>query len=215
MTRKLASYAALGAFVALLLLFTGQVAVDSILRYFTDRQAPPEAILANTFAFPFLPIHAAAGVVALVVAPLQFVSRIRERLPLLHRRSGRVYVAACIVGAPTGLVLAAGTAAGPLTGLGFGLLGILWAAFTFLGIRAAIGGRFADHRAWMFRSYAMAGAAITLRLMIPLSAMLGLPFLQSYQAIAWLCWIVNLAAIELYLRLKVQPAPVPAAVATA
>jgi uncharacterized membrane protein len=215
MTRKLATYAAVGAFSALLVLFTGQIAVDSILRYFTDRQAAPEPILANAFANPFLAIHAAAGVAAIVVAPLQFVARIRERLPALHRATGRLYVAACAVGAPTGLMLAMGTVVGPMTGLAFGVLGVLWAVFTIFGVKSAMAGRFDDHRAWMIRSYAMASAAITLRLMLPVSGMIGLPFLQSYQAIAWLCWIANLAAAELYLRRKPRTVPLAAEVATA
>lgn len=215
MSRRVASTAAVGAFSVLLVLFTGQIAFDSVLRYFTDRQAPPEPILANAFANPFLILHTAAGVAALVLAPIQFVARLRQRLPALHRATGRLYVGACVVGAPTGLVLAAGTTAGPIAGSGFAILAILWALFTFFGVRFARAGRLAEHRSWMIRSYAMAAAAITLRLMLPLSAMLGLPFLPSYQAIAWLCWLTNLAIAELYLRRNVQRAAIPATPATA
>ena len=215
MNRKLGPLVAVGAFSLLLVLFTGQIATDSILRYLTDGQAPPEPILANAYAHPFLAIHAAAGVAAIVVAPLQLIARLRERLPVLHRVTGRIYVAACLIAAPTGLVLATGTSAGPVAGLGFGILGLLWASFTFLGVRSVLARKFADHRAWMIRSYAMAASAITLRLMLPLSGMLGLPFLQSYQAIAWLCWITNLAAAELYLRRLPQRSTLAARVATA
>ena len=215
MKRRVASYAAVGAFSVLLALFTAQIALDSVLRYLTDGQAPPEPIAANVFANPYLTLHAAAGVAALVLAPMQFVACIRERLPALHRAMGRLYVGACVVGAPTGLVLAAGTTAGPIAGSGFAILAILWALFTFFGVRFAMAGRLAEHRSWMIRSYAMAATAITLRLMLPSSAMLGLPFLPAYQAIAWLSWLTNLAVAELYLQRTVQRAAIAPKVATA
>ena len=48
----------------------------------------------------------------------------------------------------------------------------------------------------------MVAAAITLRLMLPASAMLGFEFVPAYRAIAWLSWITNLALVELYIRRK-------------
>jgi hypothetical protein len=52
------------------------------------------------------------------------------------------------------------------------------------------------HRAWMLRSYSLTFAAVTLRIWLPLSQVAGLPFLPSYQAIAWLCWVPNLIVVE-------------------
>ena len=215
MSRKLGSYGAAGGFFLMLVLFTGVIAFDTTRKYFTGTLAAPEPILANAFADPFLVLHAAGGVTAILVALLQFAPSIRNRWPAVHRGTGRIYVAACIVGAPTGLVLAFGTTAGPVAGVGFGLLAILWALFTFLGVRAALRGRVAQHRAWMIRSYAMAGAAITLRLLIPTSMVLGLPFLPAYQAIAWLSWMSNLMLGEIYLRRNQAVTLVPTRVATA
>lgn len=214
MTRRLARSVAAATFCALMLLSTGQIAMDSVLKYFTDRQAPPE-ILANAFANPFLMLHVAGGVAALVIAPLQFAGWIRARVPALHRATGRIYVAACAVAAPAGFMLALGTTAGPIASTGFALLAILWLAFTYLGVRSAIARSFVEHRAWMIRSYALAASAITLRLMLPLAGMLGLPFLPAYQAIAWLCWLTNLALAELYLRAKAPPMVITARVAAA
>ena len=63
----------------------------------------------------------------------------------------------------------------------------------------------------MIRSAALAFAAVTLRLYLPLSMVIGLPFEPSYTVIAWACWIPNLIAVELWLRrgqiLPVQAAP--------
>ena len=215
MTRRLTSYVAAVSVFALIVLLSGEIALDSVLRYFTDRQAPPGPILANTFANPFLIAHVAGGVTALVIAPLQLVGRIRERVPALHRATGRIYVGACVVAAPAGFMLALGTTAGPIAGLGFALLAILWPAFTYLGIRSAMDGRLADHRAWMIRSYALAATAITLRLMLPLAGALDLPFLPAYQAIAWISWLTNLALAELCLRRQQRWTRISAKVATA
>ena len=198
MERKTASLGSLIAGAALALVIA-QIAVTSVNRYFTGAEPPP-ALAANAFADPFLLIHVAAGILALVVGPFQFIGRIRARRPALHRATGLVYVGATAVSAPSGFMLALGTSAGPVAGTGFALLALLLAMFTALGLRAALERRFDDHRAWMIRSFAMTAAAITLRLMLPASAALGVDFLTAYQAIAWLCWTTNLALAEYWIR---------------
>ena len=189
------------AWRAILVLLTVEIAIVSLLRYFTSFEAPPEPIAANAFAFPFLALHVAAGVTALLLGPLQFVHRIRARRPGFHRATGRIYVIACAVAAPTGFVLALGSTAGPVAGSGFAVQALLWAAFTWLGYCAAAERRFGDHREWMLRSYACTSSAIMLRLMLPFSIfVLGLDFLPAYQVIAWLSWAVNLALFEYHIR---------------
>jgi hypothetical protein len=190
------------AWRAAIVLLAVQVAGVSVLKYFTDRAAAPPPIMANAFAHPFVAIHVAAGVIALVIGPLQFVSRIRQRKPAVHRATGLIYVGATAVFAPAGLMLALGTTAGPIAGAGFAALALLVSLFTYFGLRAAIEHRFSDHREWMLRSYAMTATAITLRLMIPAAALLGFEFLPAYRVIAWLSWTTNLLLVELYIRRK-------------
>jgi uncharacterized membrane protein len=183
-----------------IVLLTAEIAIVSLLRYLTDSGAPPPPILANAHAHPFLVAHVVGGVTALVTGPLQFVRRIRARRPALHRASGKVYVAACAVAAPTGLMLALGTTAGPVAAAGFAIPALLLPVFTWLGVAAAIQRRFDEHREWMLRSYALIATAITLRLMLPASALLGFEFLPAYQAISWLSWMTNLALVEFHIR---------------
>jgi uncharacterized membrane protein len=184
----------------LIVLFTVEIAVVSILKYFTSLAEPPEPVVANAFANPFLAIHVIGGVIALLVGPLQFVRRIRERRPAVHRASGRIFVVACLVAAPSGFVLAVGTVAGPFAAVGFAIPALLWPLFTFLGVRAVLERRIDDHREWMLRSYAVTANAITLRLLLPASGLLGFSFLDAYPVIAWLGWIMNLAGVEYYIR---------------
>jgi hypothetical protein len=46
-----------------------------------------------------------------------------------------------------------------------------------------------------------------LRLYLPISTMLAIPFEEAYRAISFLCWVPNLAVVELYLAscTKTQP----------
>lgn len=188
------------AWRAMVVLLTVQIAIVSALRYFIGSEPAPSIILANAFADPFLVIHVAGGVAALLAGPVQFARRVRARWPASHRATGRFYVVAVAIGAPTGFVLALGTTAGPVAGAGFAIQALLWAAFTWLGWRSAAGRRFDEHRDWMLRSYAITTSAITFRLMLPASAFLGLDFLATYRVIAWLPWIVNLALFEYHIR---------------
>ena len=203
------------AWRAIVVLLTVEIAIVSALRYFAGSETPPPFIVANAFANPFLVLHVAGGATALLVGPLQFVRRIRARWPHFHRATGRIYVAACAIGAPAGFILALGTTAGPVAGAGFAVVAVLWALFTWLGYRAAVERRFGDHREWMLRSYACTAAAITLRLMLPASALLGLDFVPAYRVIAWLAWTTNLAVFEYYIRRNRVSAPTYARFANA
>ena len=199
MIRKLVPlYAATWRLILVLLIL--EIALVSALRYVVGTEEPPGPILANAFAHPFLVIHVVAAMVALLVGPLQFVRRLRSRWPAFHRATGMLYVAAIAIGSPAGFVLALGTSAGPVAASGFAMVAILSVAFTWLGLRAAQRRQFADHRAWMLRSWAMTAGAITLRLLLPASAMLGLRFYAAYPVIAWLSWLINLALVEVLIR---------------
>ena len=82
------------------------------------------------------------------------------------------------------------------------MLAILWLFTTLMGLRLAMARRFDAHRAWMIRSWALTFAAVTLRLYLPMIPLFDVAFLDGYRAISFLCWIPNLIAAELYLRLR-------------
>ena len=183
-----------------LVLLTLQIAVVSLAKYVTGGAEAPPPILANAFADPFLLIHVVSGVIALVTGPIQFVRSLRSRFPAFHRATGRLFLSACLIGALSGFILALGTFAGPIAGSGFALQALLTALFACLGLRSVLERRFEAHREWMLRAYALIAAAITLRLMLPASIILGYEFLPAYQVIAWACWTLNLALCEFYIR---------------
>ncbi|WP_293679045.1 DUF2306 domain-containing protein [uncultured Phenylobacterium sp.] len=157
------------------------------------------AVLANLFAKPWLVVHVAGAATALLVVGFQLLPALRRRRAL-HRWLGRVYAAACIVGGASGLVVAVGTTAGPVAAWGFGLLAVAWLYTTSQGWLTARARRFDLHREWMLRSFALTFAAVTLRLYLPIAQVSHIPFEAAYPVIAWLCWVPNLVAAELYLR---------------
>jgi len=157
-------------------------------------------ILANLYARPFLYLHVVGAATALLMMPLQFLPRVRSRLPRLHRWIGRTYVMGCTAGAVGGFALAFGSTAGLPVTIGFGTLAPIWLGVTLMGWRTAVARRFPQHRAWMIRSAALTFAAVTLRLYLPLLQLSGVDFLLAYRLTAFISWIPNLILAELYLR---------------
>jgi hypothetical protein len=169
-------------------------------------------VVGNLFARPWLALHVTGAATALLVGAVQFLPRLRARLPRLHRWTGRLYAVGCIGGGAAGLVLAWGSTAGPVATAGFGGLAVLWIFTTVQGWRMALQRRLPEHRAWMIRSWALTLAAVTLRLYLPLVMLTPLSFLDGYRAISFLCWVPNLLIAELYLRRRATQR-VPAVVA--
>jgi uncharacterized membrane protein len=147
-----------------------------------------------------LALHASSAGLALLIGPSQIVERFRLRRRSLHRRLGWIYVVAVGAAGISAMVLAPQANFGAIAGLGFFTLAVVWLIATGIALRLAIQHRFMDHRRWMLRSYALTAAAITLRILLPASAVLGLPPGPSYRAIAWMCWLINLGIVEMYYR---------------
>jgi hypothetical protein len=157
-------------------------------------------VMANMFARGWLIIHVAAASTAMLLVAPQLLPGLRRKAPAFHRWSGRIYALACLVGATSGLALAIGSTAGPIATAGFGLLALAWFAATAMGWRTALQRRFAAHREWMIRSFALTLAAMSLRFQLPMIPLFELDFLPAYRAISFLCWVPNIILAELWVR---------------
>lgn len=146
------------------------------------------------------PAHFLGGAVALLAGAAQLSSRLRTRAARLHRGLGRVYVIAILIAGIAGFLLALDSSAGVVARTGFALLAVCWLASTSAAYRYIRSGNLPAHRSWMIRSYALTLAAVTLRLYLPASQMGGMSMTVAYPAIAWLCWIPNLAVAEWFVR---------------
>jgi hypothetical protein len=144
--------------------------------------------------------HMIVAPIALLTGPWQFIPGLRARWPRLHRWTGRLYVLACVVAGIGALATAPFASGGPIAGLGFGILAVLWLWTTISGWRAAVNRKIDQHRIWMRFSYALTFGAVTLRLQIPF----GFIFFHfhSYSEmsvwLAYTAWIPNVIVVAIY-----------------
>ena len=181
---------------AVMVILATLIAIYALLVLFIPGFGPP-FIADRRAAIPIpLAMHLFGGAVALGTGGWQLNVGIRFRRVAIHRWLGRIYVVAVVIGAGGAGVMAGMSLHGMVTHLGFGFLAIGWLGTTLLGYRAIRRGEKETHRAWMLRSYALTLAAVTLRIYLPLSQIVGLPFAPSYEVISWLCWVPNLFVVE-------------------
>lgn len=155
--------------------------------------------------------HLAGGLVALAIGPWQLNTRLRVQALNRHRWMGRLYVIAVLVGGLGGLSLAMRSMFGLVTHVGFGMLAVLWlysTAMAWIRIRA---GDQQAHWRWMIRSFALTLAAVTLRIYLPVSSLLHIPFEDAYQVISWFCWVPNLIVAEWIILRRNPPEILPVA----
>ena len=149
----------------------------------------------------FAAFHVIGGGTILIIGGFQFIAAIRARRIAVHRWMGRAYLSGVLIGGIGGLVLAFGAAGGPVARIGFGLLAIVWLTSGTLAYRAVRSGDLGRHRLWVTRNYALAFAAVMLRIQLPiLQGGFGLDFESSYAIVAWLSWVPNLILVDWWLR---------------
>lgn len=148
--------------------------------------------------------HILAAAVILIIGIFQINNIWRVRWPKLHRILGKVYVGGILfLSAPGGLIMSFFIQRGPLVLISFVLQCTAWFVFTYLAYYHIRKGNIALHRNWMFRSYSLTLAAVTLRLYVFIGSWsFDLSQPKAYATIAWLSWIVNLLVCELFLMYR-------------
>lgn len=147
--------------------------------------------------------HVLASPVALLLGTLLVCERFRLVCPRWHRRAGRVQVplVICCV-APSGLWMAAYAAAGPVAGIALAMLAVGTAFTAVAGWRAAVAGRFAAHRRWMWRNYLLLCSAVLIRVLAGAGTVLGVTAAWFDTAATWVSWVGPLVVFEIALRLR-------------
>jgi uncharacterized membrane protein len=105
--------------------------------------------------------HTLAGTLALLIGPINFSSRIRQRYLQLHRVLGRIYVVSVFVGSFTGIALAAGRPGLP----GTSMQAAAWMVCTTAALITARNRQITQHRQWMARSYAVTFTFVSSRVL--------------------------------------------------
>ena len=118
----------------------------------------PEWLHIRTFKWWLLP-HGLMGACALLLGPMQFSDRLRQRYTKFHRVVGRFYVAGVFVAAPLGFYIqyfeermggARSFSAAAATDA------LLWMLTTGIAFAFILKGKVQQHRQWMTRSFAVA-----------------------------------------------------------
>ena len=146
-------------------------------------------------------LHIAFGGLALLIGWLQFSHKLRLAKPQLHRNIGKAYVLSVLLSGVSGFYIAWFATGGLVAALGFATLAAYWVFATINALLSIRKGRLECHRNWMFRSYALTFAAVTLRIWLPLLDFgMGMEFIDAYIIVAWLCWVPNVIFSEFYIR---------------
>jgi uncharacterized membrane protein len=157
---------------------------------------------------PTFYLHVISGMLVIILGPFQFLKKFRNKYLNLHRKLGKAYVyAVLLVAAPTGFIMAFYAEGGYWSTVSFIIMSLLWFITTLMAVIAVRKKDIVEHKKWMYRSYALSFAAVTLRLLVPL---MSLPFISKYLgaggdertyiiivSTAWLSWIINLVFVEL------------------
>jgi uncharacterized membrane protein YozB (DUF420 family) len=154
--------------------------------------------IATGWYLPFYYSHVLVGGAILVVGLFQLHPASQNRFRKLHRAFGYFYVMGILFfAAPGGLIMSFFIGRGPLVLASFLLQSVLWFYFTATAFGRIRKGEIIAHRNWMWRSYALTFAAITLRVYIFfVSWSYDLSQPQAYAALAWLSWVPNLLVAE-------------------
>jgi uncharacterized membrane protein len=181
---------------------------------YRNAEAVGARMLAKFNAYPTATLlHVFPGALFMLLAPLQFVRRIRTRRPRLHRWSGRLLLTLAVLYGIAGLYFGVRM---PFDGaleasaiVLFGCFFLYAAARGFVAIRRR---EIARHREWMIRMFSLALAISTVRVIG-----IGLAIVTHHGPEAWFGWSVwagwtiNAAVAELWIR-HTRATPVTAGV---
>lgn len=157
------------AFIGIAMVIRRILAIEGLIPSFTPPGGEP---FDSGFArHPVITlIHILPGAVFMVLAPLQFLPRLRARYPRFHRRSGRVLLACGYIIGVTALVMP--FVMTPIGGVNEAAGVLLFAVYFLTALSKAwwhiVHRRTALHREWMIRVLAIGLAVATIRPIIGL-----------------------------------------------
>jgi len=164
----------------------------------------------------FFAVHVMMAAVITFGGLVQLVPAIRNRWPAIHRWNGRLYLLSALMLAIGGLWLTwgRGTWLNLVGALGISLDALLILAFAGLAYRSARARRFAEHRRWALRLFAVASAVWFMRVgymawgIATGGAGIGKAMDGPFDIfLAFANSLLPLAVTELYLRAGARGAP--------
>jgi uncharacterized membrane protein len=179
----------------------------------------PEWPHIQTFKWWLLP-HGLMGACALLLGPMQFSDRLRQRFAKLHRVVGRFYVAGVFFAAPLGTYIQYfEERMGAPRSFSFAAAtdAALWMITTAIAMGFILRGKVQQHRQWMTRSFAVAIVFLEVRV---IGGITGWDTLgdAATETIVWACVAFSLLFADVVLQWqelrRARPAAAKAQVAS-
>jgi hypothetical protein len=152
----------------------------------------------------YLPAYYSHVLVSACILLIGFfqLSKFGRKWIRIHRYLGYFYVMGILFfAAPGGLVMSLFINRGPWVQASFFMQGSMWILFTALAFDRIRKRNIESHREWMWRSFSLTAAAITLRIYIYIcSWFVDLSEPTAYAILSWMSWVPNLAGVEFFLR---------------
>ncbi len=172
----------------------------------------------HPFRWWLLP-HGIAGACALLLGPLQFSDRLRQRFTKFHRVAGRIYVASALILAPLGAYIQyfqernGAPRSFSVAGLVDAILLIMTTGIAFAFI---LNGKVQQHRQWMTRSFAVALVFVEVRVVQGVTGWENLG-LAATETVVWSCLACSILSADIVLQVQElrRSRPVPARVQAA
>ncbi len=112
-----------------------------------------------------LAAHLISAVIIILAGAVQLVPQVRNRFPVFHRWTGRVYIATAFTVSLAGLYLmwVRGTVGDLSQHLGTSLMAVLIMVCAVMALRYALARDFKTHRRWALRLYLVVSASLFIR----------------------------------------------------
>jgi uncharacterized membrane protein len=146
--------------------------------------------------------HGIAGACALLLGPMQFSDRLRNRFSRLHRVVGRIYVAGVFVAAPLGVYIQyfEERIGDPRSfSIAAAVDAALWMITTGLALIFILKRKVQEHRQWMTRSFAVAIVFLEVRVIGGLGGWDDLD-VHANETIVWFCLAFAILSADLVLQ---------------
>jgi uncharacterized membrane protein len=146
--------------------------------------------------------HGIAGACALLLGPMQFSNRLRNRVRQLHRVVGRIYVGGVFVAAPLGFYIQyfqERTGDPRSFSIAAAVDAALWMITTGLAMVFILRAKVQEHRQWMTRSFAVALAFLEVRVIGGVGGWENLD-VHANETIVWACLAFSILSADLVLQ---------------
>jgi len=157
----------------------------------------------ESFKWWLLP-HGIAGACALLLGPIQFSDRLRNRFRQVHRVVGRIYVAGVFVAAPLGSYIQhfEERMGDPRSfSIAAAVDAALWMITTGTAMVFILKGKVQEHRQWMTRSFAVALVFLEVRVVGGVGGFENLG-VHANETILWACLALSILSADLVLELQ-------------